>query len=417
MKRLTALVLILFAILLKVSPVHAQTIPQSIVIQGVLRDQQNNAVTDGVYELKFSVYTQKTGGVAVWMSPAMQVKVQNGSFQAKLTGYESNLNFNTQYYVGVTISGTQEFSERIALSAAPYTMRLVGSENVLGGTGNVGIGTTTPDEKLVVDGNVKVAGNIELGTGLLANTALRFNNPDAGIYNEFYRPIIKTSVDETSSGTLQLFTGAEGGNSLLELNTTGGVELSPDVTLRLRSNSWNRGLRFATNQEGASSSENFFISRGASSSKKDHIVFHIDSTSGSKFEIRNNASEVILSVDGSSGNAAIGKSVNADSKLDVDGPIYVKGTKMFDLVEYSFISSQDIETGYDATKWTAMIAGRKGINWHIYRGTVEWRAYCYQSNGTIKIRYWVPLTNGNSQNRVQVLFIKKEMVTNSNYTQ
>lgn len=410
--------LILITVLLLVPQMYSQSIPKSIVLQGVLRDHQNNAVTDGLYNLKFSFYTQKSGGSAVWESPAIEVRVQNGSFQAKISDFESALNFDNQYYVGVTVQGDSEFAERIMLSAVPYTLRLLGTENVLSGTGNVGIGTTTPEEKLTVAGNIKVSGSIDLGTGLLINSPLRFNEPGGGIYNEFYRPIVLSSTSPSAGNKLQFFTGAANSIPMLEVGSSDGVVIYPEISLRLSTSQLYRGLRFGSMLSGAYSDTSYFISRGASTALKDHIVFHIDSSAGSKFNVTKAGGEVLLSAAGGSGNMSVGKEPDADAKLDVNGPIYIKGSKMFELREYSYTGNRVVETGYDASLWTAMIAGRKHTNILLDDFTAKWQLYVFEQNGTLKFTSNQPVTNTSSNaSRVSILFIKKELVAGSNISE
>lgn len=415
MNRMTFNFIMILMIVLAAGRANAQPMEPSIVLQGILRDQQNNAIGDGVYSLTFSFYTSPSGGSAVWSSQMRQVTVQNGWFSEKLSDFSSSVDFSNQYYVGVLVDGmSAELPNRIELTAAPYAMALVGSENVLAGTGNIGIGTTTPDEKLTVNGNMKISGSIELGTGLMAESLLKFEDIESGLYNDVYRPIILTSQDATLGSRLQFFTGTENTSRYFELNSQRGLELSLNTPLRIKNSSWSRGLRFNSNITEALAADNFYISRGGTTNTRDELVFHIDSSAGSTFAILTPSGDPILNANGNSGGIAIGKMVTTDAKLDVEGPIYIKGKQMFELREYAFNGGRDIETGYESSKWTGVIAGVSVDQLDIYRYDTGFRLDCFERNGQIRVRVNLPADGGAQIIRVFVLFIPKELIANPN---
>ncbi len=84
-----------------------------------------------------------------------------------------NLAFDVPYYLGVTVGTDGEMTPRHALSSSAYAFRAQNADNAGGwiytgntislgtGTDNVGIGTTSPTEKLQVNGNLKLNGDLK----------------------------------------------------------------------------------------------------------------------------------------------------------------------------------------------------------------------------------------------------------------
>ncbi|RNC83642.1 MAG: tail fiber domain-containing protein [Balneola sp.] len=160
MKRLIFVSLFLF---ISATEILAQTAP-TLNIQGVLRDDQNMAVSDGTYQLTFKLYEDQTGGAEIWEED-QSLTITNGVYSALLGDATdlSGIGFNSQYYLGIAVDGGLELGPRIPLSLSPYSMAVVGSENVFPSTGAVGIGTTSPDSeaKLQIEGGDLVISNGE----------------------------------------------------------------------------------------------------------------------------------------------------------------------------------------------------------------------------------------------------------------
>ena len=153
------------AVLVMLSTAMYSQTPSTLSLQGVLREVSGVAVADGQQAMTFKIYDAATGGNMLW-SETQTITVTNGVYSAQLGASTAlNINFSQQYYVGVTVGGT-ELTPRMVLTAAPYAMGLRGSSNVFGGGGNVGIGTLTPDasKKLHVVGDELVTGNVAAGS-------------------------------------------------------------------------------------------------------------------------------------------------------------------------------------------------------------------------------------------------------------
>ncbi|MCP4711586.1 MAG: hypothetical protein GY869_23455, partial [Planctomycetes bacterium] len=148
-----------FLLILLLAGAEAMAQTAALNIQGVLRDIDGMSVPDGQYTLGFVVYDAATGGNVEWDAGTRDLDLENGVYNVVLTGFESSLSFNENYYVAITRDGT-EFDERIQLTTAPYALSLVGSGNKFPASGTVGFGTINPvsddDVKLEVRGNMAV---------------------------------------------------------------------------------------------------------------------------------------------------------------------------------------------------------------------------------------------------------------------
>jgi hypothetical protein len=187
--------------------------------QGKLTNSSNVAVADGLYDVEFKLYTQPTGGVAIWTetnSGANKVQVTNGLFSVMMgsTTPFTGVDFNQTLYLGVKIEADSEMTPRKVIGAVPAafvadTLDGISSNqflrsdiqnststvstflnilqsgagkiaeffgpgsnsalSILSG-GNVGIGTTSPIAKLSLQGT-------GTGTGVLFRTAGSTNSP------------------------------------------------------------------------------------------------------------------------------------------------------------------------------------------------------------------------------------------------
>jgi len=144
--------------------IFAQTsFAQTANVQGVLRDLVGRAVDDGNYQMTFKLYQVSTGGTAVWEETQNAVRVVSGIFSAKLGSVTPLpvLDPSLTFYLGVTTPGGGEMVPRIELTkpiGANTATQLTGTTNIVPSTGNVGIGTKTPSQKLEVVGSIKLTG-------------------------------------------------------------------------------------------------------------------------------------------------------------------------------------------------------------------------------------------------------------------
>lgn len=114
---------------------HAQT--GTLSIQGILKKNNGDAVSDGSQAMTFKLYTAATGGTAVWTETQPDVEVSSGIYSAVLGSVTPlNLAFTQVYYLGVTVGGA-EMTPRLQLTGSPYAFALIGASNVFPGAGLV----------------------------------------------------------------------------------------------------------------------------------------------------------------------------------------------------------------------------------------------------------------------------------------
>ncbi|MES3031034.1 MAG: hypothetical protein V4697_01320, partial [Patescibacteria group bacterium] len=203
---LSTLLLVIFVATSILSIVPESThaaINKVINYQGKLTNASNIAVADGTYAIEFKLYTQLSGGVAIWtetLTGANEVLVSNGLFSVMLgsTTPFTGVDFNQTLYLGVNVESDGEMAPRKMIGAVPAafvadTVDGISSEQFLRAdasnststastfltfvqtgagkiaeffgqasasvlsllsNGNVGIGTTTPYAKLSVAGQI-----------------------------------------------------------------------------------------------------------------------------------------------------------------------------------------------------------------------------------------------------------------------
>jgi len=224
---LSSLISILLIILLS-SLVFA--IPDSLTLQGKLTNLGGTAQVD-TFNFSFKIYDSFTDGNTLYQVINRSVTTDvNGIYDIILYNL-SSLNFSDQYYLGITVQGDNESRPRINLTSSPYTfranisdnlnkenkyiisglnitgnltvedkitfrfgqiidnlvngfLRITGKLNVTGNvsiaqdtlfvdntSGRVGIGTSSPTQKLTVVGDTNITGSLTVnGTNIKAET-------------------------------------------------------------------------------------------------------------------------------------------------------------------------------------------------------------------------------------------------------
>lgn len=172
----------------------AAAIPQQIGYQGYLTDS-GGAPYQGTVSMTFRIYSAPSGGAALW-TETRDVPVDQGVYNVNLGVVTPlNLAFDIPYYLGITVGTDGEMTPRRALTSVGYAFRAQSADNAGGwiysgntislgtGTDNVGIGTTSPTEKLQVDGNLKLNGNLKTDRWLNTegNTFLGMNAGGPGL--------------------------------------------------------------------------------------------------------------------------------------------------------------------------------------------------------------------------------------------
>jgi hypothetical protein len=169
--------------------ISSADVPDSINYQGKLTTASGGCL-NGTVQMTFTIYADESGTVSEWSETQTQVEVKEGIFNVLLgsvnpvpdTVFDGNVK-----YLGVQVESDPEMSPLKPMVSVGYAFRSAESDtadfslsgapdddwdidtagfNVYRLTGNVGIGTPSPGEKLEVVGNVHASGSITSGTSL-----------------------------------------------------------------------------------------------------------------------------------------------------------------------------------------------------------------------------------------------------------
>jgi hypothetical protein len=180
------IIAILLSAPLSLAFAQSQSIPPYINYQGRLTNQWSGALVNGVKNITFALYDSATGGTPIY-SQTQQVNIVNGAFSVYVGKGEGNyqgdkvtdgipsevFTEHSARYLGIKIADSStEMTPRQQIGSVAYAYKAEEAEkarvaeSVMGqvtadSTGNVGIGTASPSEKLDVDGNIKSSGTVK----------------------------------------------------------------------------------------------------------------------------------------------------------------------------------------------------------------------------------------------------------------
>jgi len=346
--RFCAILLVTGAVLCALAPAVLGVVPNHINFQGTLTDSGGNGVT-GTRSLQFHLYADSVGGTALWNETHSSVTVTDGLFHVSLGSTQSfpDTLFNGQDLWLETTVGSETLSPREKVATVPYAFLSENANNVSWAdsscyaavsdtasyafeaspdddwvlldnnvyrlTGNVGIGTPSPAQKLDVDGTAQMTG-FKMSTGASAGYFLTSDASGSGTWQPGLAGAGTTNYLPKYTGSLTL------GNSAIYQNGSyiGIGTTVPDAdlcvygsvgTLKL----WNPGT--GTGYNGLQLGFN-------SSSSLDAVLWNREA--GVLRFGTNDAERMLISADG---NIGIGTSTPAQ-KLDVAGTIQMTGFKM-----------------------------------------------------------------------------------------
>jgi hypothetical protein len=172
------------------------SVPPLINYQGMLTDADGKPMT-GTKNLEFNIYDAAGSGTKIWGPQIFNaVPLISGKFNVILgttdtSGRSIAESFGSkERYLGIKVNNGAELVPRQQILSAPFAIQAEHSlkadvSNTVEGTnlyvnpddGNVGIGTTTPQAKLHVDGTLNLNGKTLDNTGL---TCISVEGPRSG---------------------------------------------------------------------------------------------------------------------------------------------------------------------------------------------------------------------------------------------
>ena len=159
-------------------------VPQMINYQGVLTDPSGCPVADGDYTMIFRIYDTPTDGNLLWDETHDAVTVTQGNFNVLLGSTDSipgSIFLSDSLWLAVKVGNDIEMTPRQRIASVGYAFRSEFTDtaeyalsaprdddwtpdtaglNIYRLTGNVGIGTPSPQGKLDINGPLAVAGDV-----------------------------------------------------------------------------------------------------------------------------------------------------------------------------------------------------------------------------------------------------------------
>ncbi|UCC78600.1 MAG: tail fiber domain-containing protein [Candidatus Zixiibacteriota bacterium] len=165
------------------------SVPRSISYQGILKDSGGDPVADSVYSVMFRIFNVESGGTSLW-DETVPCTTSAGVFDAALSNV--NLPFDEDYWLELEVGGEildpRQKMHMVGYAAvsdtADYSFATATGGNGWVDDGNyvrletsddsIGIGTATPTEKLDVNGNIRVTGKANIGSGCINTGSYAF---------------------------------------------------------------------------------------------------------------------------------------------------------------------------------------------------------------------------------------------------
>jgi hypothetical protein len=193
-------------------------IPLEINYQGKLNNAAGTPVTDGLYNIKFKLYTTASGGTAIWSEDKIstnKVQITKGLFSTMLGSVSSlsSVDFNQTLYLGVEIGGAGtptwdgEMSPRKKMGSVPSSFNSDKLDNI----------DSTEFAQLSKDNNFTATNTFNKVTAIAATTTTLYSNSLSALIGLF---------TDLTSQTLKLtgiLAGATSTSDVLLVNSTTGV--------------------------------------------------------------------------------------------------------------------------------------------------------------------------------------------------
>lgn len=255
-------------------------------------------------------------------TPSEKLEV-NGNISA-LRGIFGRVLVNKGYGDNVGDQTIETYREGLMLYLQYYHN---GGINLCQGGGNVGIGTTKPSERLEVNGNVKVIGNINLGKHAIGYSLSEVWEDENGYTHPWYGIDYSRPTDYATFSNwygIRLMVGANGGNVTIPNGNVGIGTNSPNKKLDVNGDIKLSGYLYSS-KSGSDATVIDFQSNGAPLFGWGTAGIGLTSCLyGNHIEFRTSTSRTLNMTLTASGNLGIG-TTSPSQKLHVDGNILTTG--------------------------------------------------------------------------------------------
>lgn len=203
-------------------------VPPSITYQGRLLE--NGVLVDGSKTMDFAIYDALTAGNKLWELTGQSVTVRQGIYSVDLGVSGATLSGNA-FYLQVTVNGSV-LSPRTKISSVASALNAgqIKGANIFSESGNVGIGTTAPRAALEVAGGVTVSGTVSANkfvgdgsglTGISSGSSSQWTTNGTSIYYVTGN----VGIGTTAPGQRLVVSGDIQGNNFM----AGGVTMAKQI--------------------------------------------------------------------------------------------------------------------------------------------------------------------------------------------
>jgi len=121
-------------------------VPDSLNLQGILKNSAGNPVPNGSYTVTFRICSTATGGTALW-SETQNLGTNGGQFTCmlgKITPVDDTCLRTAKCFLGIQVSPDPEMTPRIPLVSVPFSWRVRTVDGATGGTVTGGLSVAGP---------------------------------------------------------------------------------------------------------------------------------------------------------------------------------------------------------------------------------------------------------------------------------
>ena len=239
--------ILLILILLFAQTAWTQTDLSILNTQGFLRDPiTGGSLPNDTYQLTFRLYTQETGGTAFWTEVHDSVTIINSMFSVDLGTITSlsGVDFDGQYWLGISVNTDPELSPRMKLATAPYAITMIGTDNrfpasgdVIIGGGNLkitsaGKGVQFADSTRLESANIRIS-SLAADGGNPNNVVYVADDGKVGIGTDFPEKKLHVVGDMQINGTLDAI-GSYDLETYDEINVNGNFKIGGNKPVQLK---------------------------------------------------------------------------------------------------------------------------------------------------------------------------------------